>query len=102
MWLAYLAGGVITGSLMLLLAWRALKSPTKWDEDDLFMLAFFGGAQVGYGIGEVSLAFPQTSGWFYWIAVPLAAIGALPAIIWRLPKLLNWIMNKEGDVSPSP
>jgi hypothetical protein len=93
MWVAYLAGGVGTALVMFLLAWRALLSPTKWDEDEVFSLFILGGAQFGYGVAEVSLLYYPY--WFNILAPMGAFAGSLLFGIWRIPKALGWIM---GDV----
>jgi len=91
MWIAYLAGGVGTAVVMFLLAWRALLSPTKWDEDEVISLFVLGGVQLGYGVVEVSLLYyPQ---WFNILAPIGAVIGCLPFALWRIPKALDWILD---------
>jgi len=98
-WLVYLMGGVGAGFMMLLLAWRALSSPTRWDEDDLFVLALFGGIQIGYGLGELSLAFRPDL--FWPCAVAGSVLGSLPAALWRGPKLAAWVFEtKSPESSP--
>lgn len=95
MWIAYLAGGLGTGIVLLLLALRAIKTPTKWDADEAFVFAVFGGMQIGYGIAELSLYFHGES--FWWLSIIGCVVGALPMAIWRGPKLIDFIMaDKEG------
>lgn len=95
-WLVYLSGGVITGLFLLAVGWRALVTPTKWDESLQFAAFIFGGAQVGYGLGELSLAFASTQPYFLYFAGASAAAGVLPFMIWRGPKLLKWLAAKDS------
>ena len=97
MWVAYLAGGLGTGIVLLLLALRAIKTPSKWDADEAFMFAVFGGMQIGYGFAELSLAFASTSHCFWWLSILGCVVGALPMAIWRAPKLIDFIIT-EGEI----
>ena len=92
-WLAFMAGGVGTGVLMLLLAWRAWMSPTSWDEADLFILSVLGGAQIGWGLAETTLAYPETRHLFTYLMPICVFIGVLPAVIWRFKPFLMWLTN---------
>jgi len=95
MWVAYLAGGLGTGIILLLLALRAIKTPSKWDADEAFAFAVFGGMQIGYSIAELSLYFYP--GYFWWLSIIGCVAGALPMAIWRAPKLIDFIME-EGEI----
>lgn len=92
-WAVCIAGGLGTAIIMFLLTWRALLSPTKWDEDEVFSLAVLGGLQVGYGLSELSLLYAP--GGFDYIAPICSLLGALPFMIWRGPKMADWIMKEE-------
>ena len=97
MWIAYLAGGLGTGLVLLLLALRAVKTPTKWDADEAFVFAVFGGMQIGYGIAELSLYFHSES--FWWLSIIGCVAGSLPFAIWRGPKLVDFILaESKGGV----
>lgn len=93
LWLAYLAGGLVTGTLMLLLAFRAIHSPTLADEADAFVLTVLGLGQIGYGIGELSyLYLPDYS----MLCVTVGTItGVLVAVRLRFISLIEWL--ERGD-----
>jgi hypothetical protein len=93
-WLFYLSGGLLTGLMLLAVGWRALRTPSKWDESLLYPAMIFGGAQIGYSIGEISLYYAPH--YFWYCAGTGSALGALPFALWRSRKFLGWI------TSPNP
>jgi predicted acetyltransferase len=96
MWLAYLAGGLGSGLVLLVLALRAVKTPTKWDADEAFIFSIFGGVGIGYGFAELSLAFPSTEHYFWWLSFIGCFIGGMPFAIWRGPKFVDFLLKDEA------
>ncbi len=91
LWAFYIAGGVGTGLILLLLGSRAWVTPTKWDYSIMFAAFLVGGAQIGYGVGELSLAYENTDNWFPLIAAAGTLIGALPPIFLVGPRIMRWL-----------
>ena len=94
-WVAYIAGGIGTGVLMLLLAWRAVVSPTLWDESDAFILTVVGMAQIGYGIAELSYLYCPD--YFIHCAAAGTVIGVAIAMKLRFMPLVYWIERGSDE-----
>ena len=95
-WPMYLAGGLGTGLVMWLLAWRAIKTPTLWDEPKVFVLSILGSAQIGYGLGEMSRAFSATADYWYITSTALAILLVIPTLWWRIPKIYDYFVDSEA------
>ena len=95
-WPMYLAGGFLTGLVMWLLAWRAIKTPTRQDEDKVFVLSILGTAQIGCSLGELSRAFEVTADYWHITATALAVLLVIPVLWWRLPKYYDYFMDDNA------
>jgi hypothetical protein len=91
LWSFYIAGGVGTGLIFFILGWRALSTPTRWDYSIMFSAFLVGGAQFGYGVGELSLAFESSDNWFPLAAAFGTIIGAIIPIMLFGPRVNRWI-----------
>jgi len=97
LWLVYLIGGLGTGLVFLALAWRTIRTPTRQDDVIAITASFIGGAQVGYGVGEMfALLYPA----WETLATNAGAVVALLIVSrWAIPGMTRWMLGVPNPAS---